>query len=247
VAASFLCCWVILHRFLRPEQRRRRFDIAVSGRARFTVGERTTAAVAGAMIVLWAASPWHGFGIAIISLAGALLLAAPRIGVLKWGEAIKAVNWNLILFVGAALAMGESLIDSGAATWIVDKLFLASRLSVGDSRLLVLALLATLTLTSHIYITSHTARATALLPPILYLAHSLGLNPSAVMFIGTVGMNYCLTFPVSSKALLIFYGLDERPFSSSELFRLSSILLPANAALIVLFYYVHWRWTGLAL
>ena len=94
---------------------------------------------------------------------------------------------------------------------------------------------------------SDTARATALLPPLLYLAQSLGLNPIAVMFIATVGMNYCLTFPVSSKALLMFYGLDERPFTSADLFRLSAVLLPANAALIVLFYFLYWRWIGLAL
>ena len=67
------------------------------------------------------------------------------------------------------------------------------------------------------------------------------------MFIGTVGMNYCLTFPVSSKALLMFYGLDERPFTSADLFRLSTVLLPANAALMVLFYFLYWRWLGLAL
>jgi di/tricarboxylate transporter len=166
---------------------------------------------------------------------------------LRWGDALRAVNWNLILFVGAALALGESLIESGAAAWIFDKFLMTSPLSPGDSGLLVLAVLAAITLTSHTYITSHTARATALLPPLLYLAHSLGLNPSAVMFIGTVGMNYCLTFPVSSKALLMFYGLDEKPFSSADLFRLSAVLLPANAALIVLFYYVYWGWIGLAL
>jgi di/tricarboxylate transporter len=246
-AASGLCCWAILRIFLTPEQRRRRFQPETARRAPLRRAEQVTAAIAAAMIVLWAASPWHGFGIAIVSLAGALVLTMPRIGVLRWGDALKAVNWNLILFVGAALALGESLIESGAAAWIFDKFLMTSPLSPGDSGLLVLAALAAITLTSHTYITSHTARATALLPPLLYLAHSLGVNPSAVMFIGTVGMNYCLTFPVSSKALLIFYGLDERPFSSADLFRLSAVLLPANAALIVLFYYLYWCWIGLAL
>jgi anion transporter len=247
VVTSALCCLVILKLFLTPEQRRRRFQSEPAARAAWSSAERVTTAVAAAMILLWAASPWHGLGIAIVSLAGALLLAAPRIGVLTWGDALRAVNWNLILFVGAALAMGEALIDTGAAAWIFDNFLLSSRLSSGDSSLLVLAVVAAITLTSHTYITSHTARATALLPPLLYLAQSLGLNPIAVMFIATVGMNYCLTFPVSSKALLIFYGLDERPFTSADLFRLSAVLLPANAALMVLFYFLYWRWIGLAL
>ena len=67
------------------------------------------------------------------------------------------------------------------------------------------------------------------------------------MFIGTVGMDYALTFPVSSKALLMFQELDRETWQPPDLLRLSAVLLPLHAALMLAFYYGWWRWVGLAL
>jgi glycerate 2-kinase len=69
----------------------------------------------------------------------------------------------------------------------------------------------------------------------------------AVLFISTVGMDYSLTFPVSSKALLMFQELENETYQPSDLLRLSAVLLIAHLALIVIFYYGYWRWIGLAL
>jgi di/tricarboxylate transporter len=129
---------------------------------------------------------------------------------MKWKDGLKSVSWNLIIFVGAALALGNALIDSGAAQWIIDQLFALSGIAGASSGLLILAFIS---LTSHVYMTSHAARAVALVPPVLYLAGSLGLDPTVVLFISTVGMDYCLTFPVSSKALLMFQEAGARPTS----------------------------------
>lgn len=95
--------------------------------------------------------------------------------------------------------------------------------------------------------TSHTARAVALVPALLYLGNSLQLNPTAVLFISTVGMDYCLTFPVSSKALLMFQELEGETYKPSDLLRLSSVMLLVHLGLMVLFYYGYWQWIGLRL
>ena len=68
-----------------------------------------------------------------------------------------------------------------------------------------------------------------------------------MLFISTVGMDYCLTFPVSSKALLMFQELEGETYKPSDLLRLSSVLLLVHLGLIVIFYYGYWRWIGLAL
>jgi di/tricarboxylate transporter len=115
VAASLTCCIVILGIFLTPEQRRHELRLPAGRIGPLTPEERRPALVAAAMIALWAGSPWHGFGIAIVSLAGAMLLGAPAIGVLTWADALRVVNWNLIVFVGAALSLGEALIETRAA------------------------------------------------------------------------------------------------------------------------------------
>jgi di/tricarboxylate transporter len=245
--ASYLSCWTILWLFLDKQQRTRQLDIPRVAHTPLTRAEWTTLAVVALMVALWLSEGWHGYEIATVTVAGALVLTVPGLGVLRWKDALKAVSWNLIIFVGAALVLGHALIETGAAQWIIDNLFAITGIADTESRLVLLLVLAFITLTSHIYMTSHTARAAALVPPLLYLANSLQLNPVAVMFIGTVGMDYCLTFPVSSKALLMFQELEGETYQASDLLRLSAVLLMVHVGLMVLFYYGYWQWLGLGL
>jgi anion transporter len=247
VVASYISCWVILHLFLDKNLRQRQFQIPARQRKPFSVAERTTLLVVLVMVGLWLTESWHGLEIATVTVIGALVLTAPGIGAMSWKDGLKAVSWNLIIFVGAALVLGEALIESDAAQWIIDRLFAASGIAGTESRILVLLVLALICLTSHIYMTSHTARAVALVPALLYLGNSLQLNPVAVLFLSTVGMDYCLTFPVSSKALLMFQELEGETYKPADLLRLSSVLLLVHLGLLVLFYYGYWQWIGLRL
>lgn len=246
--AAYLSCWIITRLFLTPELRRRELRIAAGPRTALARAERITLVVVAAMLALWLTEHWHGLSIATVGVLGALALTAPGIGVFGWKEALKHVSWNLILFVGAASIIGRALIESGASRWILDHLFALSGLGAqSNSSFFVIAVLAALTLTSHVYMTSHTARAAAFIPALLTLAASLHLDATAMVFIGTVGMDYCLTFPVSSKALLVFAELDGDTFRPADLLRLSAVLLAVHFALIVLFCFTYWRWVGLSL
>ncbi|MDM9383143.1 SLC13 family permease [Chlorogloeopsis sp. ULAP01] len=247
VVASYASCWVIMRLFLDQERLNQELHIPQGKGKPLSRSEGITLIVVGIMIALWLTESWHGFEIATVTVVGALILTLPGIGVLKWKEGLKSVSWNLVIFVGAALVLGRALIDSGAAQWIIDQLFTISSIASTNSRSLILVSLAFISLTSHIYMTSHTARAAALVPALLYLGNSLQLNPVAVMFISTVGMDYCLTFPVSSKALLMFQELEGETYKPTDLLRLSSVLLPVHLGLMVLFYYSYWRWVGLTL
>jgi di/tricarboxylate transporter len=221
--------------------------VAREERGSLSRAERGTLLVLVLMVALWLTEALHGLEIATVTVAGALVLMLPGIGVLKWKDGLKTVSWNLVIFVGAALALGNALIDSGAAQWIIDGLFALSGVTGTRSVLLILLIVAFISLTSHVYMTSHAARAVALVPPLLYLGSSMDLNPVAVLFIGTVGMDYCLTFPVSSKALLMFQEAGTETYQPADLLRLSAVLLIVHVVLIVLFYYGYWQWTGLAL
>jgi anion transporter len=247
IAASYASCWVIMRLFLDKERLDRRLQVPVQTSQPFSQAEWKTLGVVVVMIGLWLTETWHGLEIATVSVFGALVLTLPGIGVLKWKEGLKAVSWNLILFVGAALVLGRALIDSGAAQWIINQLFIVTGIVGAQSRTVILFVLAFISLTSHIYMTSHTARAAALVPALLYLGSSLQLNPVAVLFISTVGMDYCLTFPVSSKALLMFQELEGETYKPADLLRLSSVLLLVHLGLMVVFYFGYWRWIGLQL
>ena len=158
-----------------------------------------------------------------------------------------SVSWNLIIFVSSALVLGQSLVQTGASKWVIDHTFNMSGIANQESQVMVLLILTAIALTSHLYMTSHAARAVALVPAFLSLAATLNLNPVAVMFIGTLGMDYCLTMPVSSKALLVYQDCEDKTFNSRDLFRLSLIMIPLHLGLVVVFYFTYWHWVGLKL
>ena len=40
-------------------------------------------------------------------------------GVIDWKDAQKNIDWGLIIFFGGALALGAALLNSGAATYLI--------------------------------------------------------------------------------------------------------------------------------
>jgi di/tricarboxylate transporter len=217
----------------------------------WTWQERRVVAIVAAILGLWFTTPLHGFGIATTAIIGAIALTAPAIGVMPFKAAIKAVNWSLVVFVGSAMVLGQALIDTQAANWLVERGFDAAGLRPGGaaagSEWIALLAISIIAMASHLVMTSHVARAAALAPPFLILAQTAGLQPMAVLFIASAGMNYCLTFPVCSKALLLFQESSGTTFDPRDLARLSLILAPLNLVLMVVVYFAWWRWTGLAL
>ncbi len=245
-AASAAACFVILRMFLSKEERTLKLEKEETKKAKkFSSAEWKTIIVAAVMVVLWMTESFHHYEIALVTTVGALILMMPSFGVMNWKEGLKSVSWNLIIFVGAALVLGKALIDTGAAQWIIENIFSLSGIDKDDPQYLILATVAFVSLTSHIYMTSHSARAAALVPAMIYFATSFGFNPATLVFISTVGMDYCLTFPVSSKALLLFQEIDGETFQPSDLLKLSAVLMIVHLVLMVAFYYGYWQFVGL--
>lgn len=189
----------------------------------------------------------HGYDIAFITMIGAILVMLPNYGVISWKRGIKSVSWNLIVFVAAATALGKVLVDTGVVNWIEKEMLSVLHLFNDAPEWLIVFIILLLTVTSHLYITSHTTRAIVFIPSLLLFSESIGLNPSSVVFLSLIGMNYCVTVPVSSKALLLFYEEGEISYNASNLLKISAILMPLYILIMMLFYFSYWQWTGLHL
>lgn len=135
---------------------------------------------------------------------------SPKFGLLSWKQGVKSVSWNLILFVSAATALGINLVETGVVDWIESSIFQFVTSFSNFSVWGMLCFILLVSITSHLYITSHTTRAIVLVPGLLMLGTSFGFNGIAVLFLSLVGMNYCLTFPVSSKALLVYFEEEKK-------------------------------------
>lgn len=199
------------------------------------------------LIVGWVTEGIHGFDIAFITMVGAVLVMTPNYGIISWKQGMKSVSWNLILFVAAATALGQVLVDTGVIDWIENEMLRFLHLFIDAPEWVIVFIILLLTVTSHLYITSHTTRAIVFIPGLLLFSETIGLDPSTVVFLSLIGMNYCVTFPVSSKALLLFYEEGNISYDAKSLLKISIVLMPVYLIVMMFFYFTYWQWTGLKL
>lgn len=199
------------------------------------------------LIAGWMSESIHGYDIAFITMLGAILVMTPNYGIISWKKGIKSVSWNLIVFVAAATALGKLLVETGVVQWMEKEALRFLYLFTSAPEWLIVLVILLVTVTSHLYITSHTTRAIVFIPGLLLFSESIGINPSAVVFLSLIGMNYCVTFPVSSKALLLFYEEGDTSYDASNLLKISAILMPLYIVVMMIFYFTYWQWTGLQL
>jgi len=209
--------------------------------------ERKTVMLITFLIIGWVTESLHGYGIALITMIGAVLFMLPNYGVVSWEQGMKSVSWNLIIFVAAATALGKVLVDTGVVHWIEQKMFRMLHLFVDAPDWLIVLVILLVTVTSHLYITSHTTRAVVFIPSLIVFSETIGVNAATVVFLGLIGMNYCVTFPVSSKALLFFYEEGDISYDARHLVKLSAVLMPLYILITMMFYFSYWQWAGMQL
>jgi anion transporter len=209
--------------------------------------EKKTLTLITLLFIGWVTESIHGYDIAFIAMVGAVIVMIPNDGIISWKQGIKSVSWNLILFVAAATALGRLLVETGVVQWIEEVMLNFLNLFVGAPEWFLVFIILLVTVTSHLYITSHTTRAIVFIPVLLLVSETIGLNPTTVVFLSLIGMNYCVTVPVSSKALLLFYEEGEITYDANNLLKISAIMMPVYILTMMLFYFFYWQWMGLHL
>ena len=102
---------------------------------------------------------------------------------------MKSVSWNLIVFVAAATALRKVLVDTGVVKWIEKEMLQVLHLFIDAPEWLIVLIILLVTLSSHLYITSHTTRAIVFIPSLIVFSETIGVNPSTVVFLSLIGMN----------------------------------------------------------
>lgn len=255
LVSAFGSSWVIQRLFLNREERLRPLAVAAAdlrdsedpdaptGTGRLTRAERTVLAVTAVLVALWCTESLHGIDAAFVALAGALAVTMPRLGVIGFKSALKQVDFGILVFLAATLVLGRALIDSGAADWLVTQAF---GVVGGASAPVLVGVVAALSLLAHLIITSRTARSSVLVPLVILLGASAGVNPALLAFVSTAAAGFCLTLPVSAKPVMLFSGLERPTFEPGDLLRLSRVLLPAHLAGLLLFAFTVWPALGLS-
>ncbi|MEV0603770.1 SLC13 family permease [Streptomyces sp. NPDC050315] len=204
--------------------------------------ETRCALLLGTVVALWCSEPLHRVPPAVVALIGAVVAASPALGTVRLKDALKTVPWALLLFMAATMAMGVALADSGAARWLV------SGLPVTVPPALFLAVVIVLSTAAHLVLQSRSARSSVLVPLVVAAAVGAGVNPVAAALASTAAAGFCHTLPASAKPVALFAEIPGTPtYAPRDLLRLSAVLAPLTAALVLLFALAVWPLLGVPL
>ncbi|MDC0772114.1 SLC13 family permease [Streptomyces sp. HD] len=222
---------------ITPEQIQQHSDHPVTGP--WSQAEKRCALLLGTVVLLWCSEPLHRVPPAVVALIGAVVAASPVLGTVHLKDALKTVPWSLLLFMAATMAMGVALADSGAAEWLVDGL------PSGVGPLLFLAVVVVISTAAHLVLQSRSARSSVLVPLVVAAAVGAGVNPVAAALASTAAAGFCHTLPASAKPVTLFSDLPGTPtYTPRDLLRLSAVLAPLTAAVVLLFAVALWPVLG---
>ncbi|SED58433.1 SLC13 family permease [Streptomyces sp. KS_5] len=225
---------------ITPEQIQEHSDDPVTGP--WSQAEKRCALLLGTVVVLWCSEPLHRVPPAVVALIGAVVAASPALGTVHLKDALRTVPWALLLFMAATMAMGVALADSGAAQWLV------GGLPSGVSPLLFLVVVVVISTAAHLVLQSRSARSSVLVPLVVAAAVGAGVNPVAAALASTAAAGFCHTLPASAKPVTLFSDLPGTPtYTPRDLLRLSAVLAPLTAALVLLFAVAVWPLLGVPL
>jgi solute carrier family 13 (sodium-dependent dicarboxylate transporter), member 2/3/5 len=243
IASCYLSTWVILRVFLQKEERTAAFQFSIPAQPENATAnasaQRRVLAATALLITIWMSEHWHGVDAGMVALGGALLLCIPQAGVFTFKQAIKEVEWSLVIFMAATIELSRGLAQSGAVEYAMQQFSTAAALmsaSVLVTAILIVALL------SHLVINSRTARAAVLMPMLIPLGISAGQSGLLVAFFANAAMGYCLTLPVCAKPVAMFSTAGDEGYTTNDLLRLSTWLLPLHLLLFVGAYKIYDWW-----
>ncbi|MFE6412744.1 SLC13 family permease [Streptomyces sp. NPDC057837] len=201
--------------------------------------EKRCALLLTTVVVLWCSEPLHRVPPALVALTGAVIASSPALGTVRLKDALKTVPWSLLLFMAATTAMGVALADSGAAGWLV------SGLPAGATPVVFLAVVIAVSTAAHLVLQSRSARSSVLVPLVVAAAVGAGVNPVAAALASTAAAGFCHTLPASAKPVTLFAQLPGTPtYAPRDLLRLSAVLAPLTALLVLLFAVAVWPLLG---
>lgn len=195
----------------------------------------------GTVVLLWCSEPLHGVSPALVALIGAVVAASPALGTVGLKDGLRTVPWPLLLFMAATMAMGIALSESGAAGWLVGWVPGGS----ATPPWMFLAGVVVISTAAHLALQSRSARSSVLVPLVVAAAVAAGVNPVAAAFASTAAAGFCHTLPASAKPVALFADLPGTPtYTPRDLLRLSALLAPLTAALVLLFALAVWPLLG---
>jgi solute carrier family 13 (sodium-dependent dicarboxylate transporter), member 2/3/5 len=225
--------------FLTDEDRSATLVIAKPAASPLTRQQKAVALIMIASIGAWSTAGWFGIEPALVAVGAALLVTLKPLTGIDLKSALAKVEWNLILFLAAAMLLAEALLDSGLGARVASVVAQAGAGPLTHPAAVV-ALVSVVALLAHLLVTSRTARTAVLLTAVVLPLMQVGVEPTVLVMLVVLGSGFCQTLSVSAKPIAMFMRSDHHLTTPGELARLSLALLPVMFMLLVLFGTAVW-------
>ncbi len=180
----------------------------LSEMGRLSQGERKTLGIFFPTVVLWIAGadigamlgfPPSFMSAAIVALTAAVLLFASK--TLEWQDA-RSISWDIFLIIGAGLALGEGLQQSGAADWMAAALVTLT----GDMHIFVIMLVVSVVSVAFSNFMSNTATAAILIPILIGMADELMVDPMLLVLVCGLSVSVSFITPIGTPPFTLIYS-----------------------------------------
>lgn len=170
---------------------------------------------------LWATDRLHGLNSTMIAFLVSALIYFPKVGVLEWRESQNQLPWELFMYFGGVLTLGDALMKSKAIEFVI-KGTLASLGLQSIPEMTLLLLLIGFTIFSHIIWSTTTAMAGVMLPIYVGIAQALGFDVARFCLPLAIMIGYAFFLPFNTMGNIIMLGTGF--YTVSEQLKASLIL-----------------------
>ena len=196
----------------------------------FSTDEKKALIIALGATLVWMTDFWHHISPATIGLAAGMIACIPGIGILK-EEDLRKVNFLMVIFVGAAISIGEVMITSGAADAMANAMFAWLKPWIAGGGPLAWGILYVYNFVLHILMGSELSVIAATMPPLLKFAKEVGLDPIQIGLVWNFAVGAKL-FIYESGPLVAGYAFGY--FTTKDMFKL------AGTASVIQFFVIVW-------
>lgn len=191
---------------------------------------------------LWATDQFHSFNSTMIAFIASALIYMPKIGVLDWKESQNQLPWELFMYFGGVLTLGDALMKSKTIEFVI-KGGLASLGLQAIPETMLLLLLIGFTIFIHIVWSTTTAMAGVMLPIYVGIAQALGFDIARFCLPLAIMIGYALFLPFNTMGNIIIMGTGF--YTVSEQLKASLILGAIIWGLWIITALTWWKVIGL--
>jgi len=193
-------------------------------------------------VALWATDQLHGFNPTMVALFISVLIYMPYIGVMDWRQAQNSLPWELFVYVGGVVTLGNALSQSKAIEVVIKNLFATAGLT-GAPKMVMVIILMGFTIFSHFWWSTTTSMAAVMMPIYVGIAMSMGFDVAKFCLPLAMMLSYALFLPFNTVGNVLYFATGY--FSVMDLLKAAIIFsLIAYAGWIVTAL-TWWRIIGL--